>query len=128
MNPTAYTGNDPFAVVSYARSDEARVLPLLEQLADLSIRVWYDQGGLSGSELWMGELAKRITACHVFVLCVTSGAVRCEWVVRELGFAVTQKRRILPIVIEPVEFPPEIGFLLHSVHHIQAHALAPDDL
>lgn len=123
MKPTAYAGPEPFAFVSYARSDEQQVFPLLRQMADIGARFWYDQGGLSGSQLWMRELAKRITACQIFVLCLTPRAMSSEWVLRELEFAVEQKRPILPIVIEPTEVPLEVRFLVHNRQHLHAHAL-----
>ena len=44
MEIKAYSGDEPFAFISYAHADEKLVEPILKQLSSQGVRFWYDKG------------------------------------------------------------------------------------
>jgi len=48
--PKAYEGAEPYCFVSYAHINSDRVYPIVEQLMQRGIRLWYDDGIEAGSD------------------------------------------------------------------------------
>ena len=55
----AYEGREPYIFISYAHKDMAKVLPIIEGLAEKGFRIWYDAGIEAGTE-WPEYIAEHL--------------------------------------------------------------------
>ena len=101
----AYAGDEPYVFVSYAHSDGAFVLEQIRWLNEQGIPVWYDEG-ISPGQNWPEELAKAIEAATAMVLFVSPRSVESEHCIREATFAISRRKPVLAVHIEPTELPP----------------------
>jgi hypothetical protein len=73
----------------------------LTRLLDEShVRYWFDADIKPGAT-WDEELEQRISEAAVVVVCLTDEYERSRYCTREIKFADTQQKRILPIAPEP---------------------------
>ena len=49
QRPKAYQGAEPHVFISYSHKDDAIVYPIIEQLQQRGLRLWYDEGIEVGS-------------------------------------------------------------------------------
>ena len=76
----------PQIFVSYARSDQEQVFPIVEKLREKGLNIWIDQG-IHGAKLWSQEIVHAIEGCKVFILFASSTAFQSENVTKELALA-----------------------------------------
>ncbi|MBI4870943.1 MAG: SUMF1/EgtB/PvdO family nonheme iron enzyme, partial [Candidatus Riflebacteria bacterium] len=114
-----YEGDEPYAFASYLHSDLPRVAPILHHLAQTGLRLWSDAGP-AGGRRWTTVLAEGIEKCRLVLCFLSRGAVASQWVRKEVEFAVVRKRRLLPIMLEPVDFRGFLGLLLVRIQSLDA--------
>ncbi len=95
----------PDIFLSYSRKDSEHALRLAEQLRAGGIEVWIDQRGITGAEQWATEIVEGIRACSTFILLLSPNSIASENVLRELSLASEKRKRVLPVVIEPIVLP-----------------------
>jgi hypothetical protein len=84
--------------VSYSRKDAD--LPEFQLLlSDLSLmrrQIWLDER-LTGGQTWWDEILKQIRDCDLFLLVLSKKSLKSEACRRELAYAVSLQRPILPV-------------------------------
>ena len=119
--PSSYSGNGPYAFVSYSHQDSHIVYPVIEQLVRQGYNVWYDNGIPLVSD-YGGVLYDRIKNCSVFVLFVSLNSVQSEDVAKEAAHAISFKKPIVQVIIdENAELPPSIAFHRPLRGRIEGH-------
>lgn len=58
--------------------------------------------------LWRGEIVQIIERCKVLVLMVSSSSVMSQNVLKEATLASEGNKMILPLHLEPVDYPPAL--------------------
>lgn len=102
--------------ISYSHADRAvcqeiaRALDALEKL-----NLWYDKSLVPGEE-YRKRIAARIQEADYFVVLLSGRSVQSEWVLDELEYAKSCRKKIIPVWIEPVELPPEFEMILQRYH------------
>lgn len=95
--------------VSYKKSDVDRVRPLVQNLRDAGLDVWWDEG-IQPSTSWRAEIAKQLAEAKCVVAVWTNDSVDHEqgsWVMEEATHG--QARKILaPVRLDMVA--PPLGF------------------
>jgi hypothetical protein len=95
--------------VSYKKSDADRVRPLVQNLRDAGLDVWWDEG-IQPSTSWRAEIARQLADAKCVVAVWTNDSVDHEqgsWVVEEATHG--QARKILaPVRLDMVS--PPLGF------------------
>ena len=66
----AYDDEEPFLFVSYDHSDKAIVYPIIENLYNSGILIWYDEG-IEVSSKWLKIIAEKLNKCHVFLVFIS---------------------------------------------------------
>jgi hypothetical protein len=89
--------------VSYAREDEARVLPLVRALEVQGWRVFWDRTIPIG-ESWLDHIGVRLDAAAAVVVVWSRDSVKSEFVYSEASHA-RQRRALVPVTIDPVKPP-----------------------
>ncbi len=100
----AYSGDEPYAFVSYAHEDAEAVFADLAMLTEQRVRVYYDEGIHPGHR-WHDELAKAIERCAVFVLFVTARSIASSNCQRELSFALDIDKPVVAVHLEETSLP-----------------------
>ncbi|PTS75484.1 hypothetical protein DBR17_15780 [Sphingomonas sp. HMWF008] len=92
--PPPVTG--PFAFVSYAHRDAARVTAMVAGLRARGLSVWYDEG-IKGGDLWDECLEQRIRDAALFIACLSPAFEVSRYCRREIKFADMLGTPILPL-------------------------------
>src|ERR1044071_4012511 len=109
--------------LSYSRKDAGLVALLAENLTARGVEVDYDQSsedpsnvalGISAEDLWWERLKEMIIAADVIVFSVSPDSIRSPVCDEEVAFAQSLKKRIIPILVRPIDFakaPPRLSAL-----------------
>ena len=98
----AYEGREPYIFISYAHKDMAKVLPIIEGLAEKGFRIWYDAGIEAGTE-WPEYIAEHLENCAAFVAFISEAAIASKNCRREINFAIDLDKEPLAIYLEEVK-------------------------
>jgi hypothetical protein len=103
--PRPYHGNEPYAFLSYARDDQDEVLLLIQELAQLGFRIWWDEGIVAGSD-WQSDLDAKISQCRHLLLFISARSTASPHVQREVAIATATGKTILAVRLDWTEVPP----------------------
>lgn len=109
----AYSGDEPYIFVSYAHADAATVYPLLIDLRDRGVNIWYDEGIEPGSK-WREELSSAIENAEKVLFIASKKSIASPNCERELDFALSLNVPVRVVYVEEVELPSALGFSLGS--------------
>ena len=108
----------PQIFVSYARSDQEQVFPIVEKLREKGLQLWIDHEGIHGAKLWSQEIVHAIEGCKVFILFASSTAFQSQNVTKELALASESGKHILPVFIEDAQVPTAMKYQLAGIQHL----------
>ena len=89
--------------------------------------MWVDQGGIDAAHLWTQEIFAGIQGCKVMALLASRSSVASEQVVREVTLALQENKRILPLMLEPVEIPPSLQYPLAGLQYLELFRGEPEE-
>src|SRR4051794_973713 len=112
--PSPPQGSQPHVFLSYASVDRERALAVADALEADGIRVWIDRRGIAGGGVWIAEIPKAVREAPVLLVLCTAASVVSRNVRQELQLAWDQAKPILPLLLEPVEFPDGVAYVLHG--------------
>jgi hypothetical protein len=118
----SYSGNKPFAFVSYAHRDKVLVYNALRSFHENGLYMWYDDG-IPPAEEWQNEIAQKIMESAMLVVFLSPNAVSSSYVNREIQFALSENKPILPIFIEETSLTPSLKLCLHQYQSCFFHKL-----
>ena len=102
----------PGAFISYSRTDLDFVRELAGKLEVRNIDVWVDIEDIPPASHWPSELDQAILEADAFVFVMTPRSVASTPCARELDVAVRAGKRIVPVLLEPVDdVPPQLAEL-----------------
>jgi len=123
LDPGSATADRAFIFVSYSHTDSAEVLALTSHLQATGFNMWVDTGGIKPGKNWREEIAVAVQVCRGFVLCVSEAALQSDHCLRELNFALDERRPILVVFLEPVTMPASMRMSLASRQAIYRYKL-----
>ena len=119
--------------ISYAKKDyiasDGSAIPgnFVDQVIDAlnreGITYWLDREQLAGGETYAERIARNIKECDVFLFLSSEAANASEWTRREIGTAVTQGKRIIPVRLDDSPYDDAVNLYLSSVQYIDAMEL-----
>lgn len=95
----------PNVFVSYARVDRRHVDELVTQLSMAGVEAWFD-AELRGGQSWWDEILNAILTRDTFLAILSRASMRSIACAREVAWARSVKRHIVPIALEPL--PPAL--------------------
>lgn len=101
--------------ISYSSKDREKAEQLTELLASAGLSVWIDKQGIDVATSWSGEIVDAIEGCKAFVVLLSPHSVESVNVVKEVSLAAEQKKKILPLDLEPVELPRDLKYHLAGI-------------
>ncbi len=116
----AYDGDEPFLFVSYDHSDKALVYPIIENLYNNGILIWYDEG-IEDSSKWKKIIAEKLNKSLVILVFISKNSIKSEYVLDEIDYAVERYKKkeiqFIQIYLEETQIPDELKL---AVGRIQA--------
>jgi hypothetical protein len=112
------SSDDPQLFISYARRNEAQVLPVVDGLTRLGFRIWMDQTGIDGATLWSQEIVESIGKSQVILVFASRDSFGSEFVIREILLASEERKPILPLYLEQVDIPSSVRLQLAGIQHL----------
>ena len=109
----------PYVFVSYASVDRARVLRIAETLTAEGLGVWMDQADITGGISYGPEITAGIKNADALLLMCSTASLASRNVRQEIQLAWRFGRRILPLRLDPVEFPEELVYWLEGAQWIE---------
>lgn len=102
----AKAADAPRVFVSYARSDQARVQPLVAALSGRGYRVWWDRQ-ISAGAAFTREIEASLRAADAVVVVWSAAAVASDWVLDEASLG-RSLGRLVPVTLDSTS--PPLGF------------------
>ena len=103
--------------ISYSSLDRDWAEQICKVLEINKISYWIAPDCIPGGSNYTTEIPLGIKRCVVFMLLVTNNSVQSPWVRKELDTAITEKKLIIPFIVDGTELTPDFSFLLNGVQH-----------
>jgi TolB-like protein/cytochrome c-type biogenesis protein CcmH/NrfG len=101
--------------ISYSRKDSAQAEQLAELLASAGLSCWIDKSGIDFAASWSKEIVQAIDACKAFLVLLSPFSVLSPNVIKEVSLAAEQRKKILPLDLEPVELTEDLRYHLAGI-------------
>lgn len=89
--------------ISYSRKDSKAAHKLMDALVDMGHTVWVDWESIPPASDWLEQIFRGIESSDAFLFLVSPDSVKSEVCNVEVGRAVLNNKRIVPIVVRKVE-------------------------
>ena len=93
----------PHIFISYARKDIDFAGKIVQALAEKDLDTWIDWKSIPKGEYWEQEIYRGIEEADAFLFLMSPDSVRSQMCSKEIGHAVENSKRILPIVIRDAD-------------------------
>ena len=117
--PKAYEGAEPYCFVSYAHINSDRVYPIVEQLMQRGIRLWYDDGIEAGSD-FREFIAEKIRDSWQVLLFASHESIQPGFVRNEINYALHCGKPILRVNLDDVELTPGMELSFGGMQYVDA--------
>ena len=105
--------------VSYSHKDKKKVYPLVEKIEHtLGVPCWIDTSGIMSSDRFIGEIRKAIDASEIVLYMYSDNAAKSSWTMKEINYANSKDKRIVPIVLEGNTMRGDSAFMFSDVNFI----------
>jgi TolB-like protein len=101
--------------ISYSSKDRQQAEQLIELLASAGLSVWIDKSGIDIATSWGKEIVQAIDKCKALVVLLSPNSVVSVNVAKEVSLAAEQKKKILPLDLEPVELTDDLRYHLAGI-------------
>lgn len=88
--------------LSYSYKDRPWVAEFASALHDQGVSGWFDAFEMKPGELWKERIQEALRASGTLVLVLSRNSVESPWTFFEIGAAIADKKRIIPIATEDV--------------------------
>lgn len=122
--------------ISYAKKDyiaaDGSVIPgnpvdkVIDAFNREGITYWIDRERLAGGDTYAARIARNIKECDVFLFLSSKAANASEWTRREIGAAVAERKRIVPVRLDRSPYDDAVNLYLSSIQHIDWQELGEE--
>ena len=91
--------------ISYSRTNKDFAVRLAKELKSSGFSVWLDQLDIPTGSRWDDELEKALEECEIFMVILTPASMASDNVKDEIGYAIDNHKRILPVLLENATIP-----------------------
>jgi hypothetical protein len=102
-----------YAFISYSHGDRQYVQRLAEHLLAQGVESWFDYRILPGDTFGF-RIQAAIDDCDAFLVVLTPDAVESTWVRREIVYADSKRKPVLPLLLRDCQKPIELIMLHHE--------------
>lgn len=105
--------------ISYSRKDSAIVNEFSRHITDAGYSVWMDVDGIESGDEFKRKIASAIRDSKAFLFFSSAASNKSEWIVKEVNYAITKKKHIIPIKLDDADYNESVDFDLCAVDFIQ---------
>jgi predicted ATPase len=117
----AQTSANPHLFLSYATADRERALEVADALETAGIPVWIDRRGIPGGTEWAAQITQAVRSCRAVAVLCSATSIASRNVRQELQLAWDRDKPILPLLLEPVDFPDSVAYFLQGRQWIEVN-------
>ncbi|MGO8738806.1 toll/interleukin-1 receptor domain-containing protein [Rhodoblastus sp.] len=107
--------------ISYEKGDLATAEAIARKLEKSGVSVWYAPRDLLPGENWVDALPRALGGCRLVVLIYSPRSDGSEFVVREVNYATTFKKPIIPFCLSPINKSSGLGFIVSTSQWLDAY-------
>jgi len=89
--------------LSYSNKDKSWVSEFVSSLKEAGVKTWFDVHALAPGERWDDKLQQALRESNTIVVILSENSVESPWTFFELGAAIADKKRIIPVLLGDVE-------------------------
>ncbi len=105
--------------ISYSRKDTETVNAIKGMLDRSNISYWFDKEGIFSGENYKEVIVDAIETAKVVIFVSSEHSNASINVVRELGYAVSQRKTIVPVLLDDAPFAKSIRLDIADIHQIE---------
>jgi hypothetical protein len=90
--------------LSYSYQDKAWVSEFVQVLNAKGVNAWFDMADIKLGESIHDVIANALRESTVLVVILSEQSVKSPWIFFELGAAVADKKKIIPVLIDDTRF------------------------
>ena len=103
-----------YVFISYASVDRDRVVPIVEQLEAVGVRVWLDRHEITGGQNYGAQIVQSIRNCAAMLVACSTAAMESRNVKQEIQLAWKYQRPYVPLFLEETTFTDEMAYWLEG--------------
>lgn len=107
--------------LSYSSKDKEEVLCLKRMLTENGFSCWMAPYSIPPGSDYGCEIPPAIMECDVFILVLSAASQNSLWVPKEVDFAITNMKPIIPFQIDNKELIDAFNFRLSNIQRIEAY-------
>ncbi|CAF1085243.1 unnamed protein product [Didymodactylos carnosus] len=112
----------PVIFLSYQWASKGKVKRLKADLEREGFECWMDNGQMGGGDKLFDEIDAGIRQTKVFICCLNEKYPLSDNCCRELNYAITLKKSVIPLLMENITWPPQrLGIILSQYIYIRFH-------
>jgi len=89
--------------LSYSNKDKLWVSEFVSSLKEAGVTTWFDVHALAPGERWDDRFQQALRESNISVVILSENSVDSPWTFFELGAAIADKKRIIPVLVGDVE-------------------------
>ncbi|MBR6629306.1 MAG: TIR domain-containing protein [Bacteroidaceae bacterium] len=105
--------------ISYSRKDEEKVSKIKAILDEYQIPYWIDKEGIFSGENYKEVIVDAIDVAKVVIFMSSANSNASINVIRELGYAVQQRKTIIPILLDNTQYAKSIRLDISDIDQIE---------
>ena len=105
--------------ISYSRKDTTIVDQFVKRLTEAGYRVWIDRDGIYSGDQFATNIVEAIENSKILLFFSSASSNKSEWTVREIYYALSEHKTIIPIKIDTAKYDKRIALNLILVDFIQ---------
>lgn len=107
--------------LSYSAHDRPWVREFASALRAAGVKGWFDAHEIKPGDRWQDRVEEALRQSRTLVMVLTADSVSRPWTFFELGAAVADGKRIVPVLTEDVEIS-ELPSLVRQYQFVREHS------
>ena len=104
--------------ISYSRADTQIVDQFVTKLTDSGYRVWIDREGIDGGDQFPVRIVEAIENSTIVLFFSSANSNASKWTVKEIIYAFTEDKIIIPIKIDETKYNKKIALNLIDINFV----------
>jgi hypothetical protein len=89
--------------LSYSHKDKTWVSEFVSTLKTGGVKAWFDPADLVPGDRWQEKIQEALRESGTLIIIISPNSINSPWTFFELGAAIADKKRIIPILLEEVD-------------------------
>jgi hypothetical protein len=111
----AKSGEVQKVFISYSRADEEFVNKVVHTFDECGIQYFLDRKDINWGDYITRKVQQGLSECSAMLVIISPASLQSQWVPFEIGLAIGEKKKILPLLTDPtLQVPLYLSDFLHK--------------